>query len=88
VRDEWNEAYSLIVPMAGLVVAIVGLSLTLIDMQRRSQAVGSMGPITIDVEVPRVRYSEGEIFVEARNPGEWRSLREFVQPYNTYLGAF
>lgn len=88
MRDEWADAYSLIMPLLGLVVAATGLSLTMLQIQR-SQTVGRLAPMgSVDVEVPRVHYSDGDIFVEVRDPGEWHSVREFVQPNNPYLGAF
>lgn len=87
MKDEWTDAYSLIMPMLGLIISSVGLSLSLLVVrQSQSQEVGGLEPPAgIAVEVPRVRYADSQVFVEVRNPGEWRELREFVQPGNPYL---
>ena len=85
MNDEWTDAYSIIMPMLGFAVAVVGLSFSLLQMQR-SQAISGRAPTgSVDVEVPRVHYRDGEILVEVREPGEWREVREFVRPDDTYL---
>ncbi len=85
MKDEWTDAYSMIMPMLGLAVAAAGLTLTLLQMQRSQAVSGLEPPAGVDVDVPKVRYSEGDVFVEVRNPGEWWGMREFVQPNNPYL---
>lgn len=37
----------------------------------------------VSVNIPRVHYDDGRVLVEVRNPGEWRDIREFVQPDNS-----
>lgn len=34
----------------------------------------------LGVNVPKVHYDDGRIFVEVRNPGEWHEVRDFIQP--------
>jgi len=84
MKDEWTESYSLILPLLGLAVAVAGLSLSLLQM--RSQAVGSRAPLgRVDVDVPRVRYSDGDVYIEVRNPGEWLPMTGFVRPDDPWV---
>jgi len=86
VKD-WDEAYSVVIPMVGIVIGVLGVSLSWLALTRSQvQAVGSLEPPSgVAVDVPRIRYSDSQVFVEVRNPGEWRELREFVQPNTPYL---
>ena len=53
MNDEWTDAYSIIMPMLGFAVAVAGLSLSLLTLQRQ-QALGGTGiPSGVDVDVPR-----------------------------------
>ena len=87
IKDEWTDAYSLVIPMVGIVIGALGVGLSWLALTRsQTQAVGSLEPPTgVAVDVPKVRYSDSQVFVEVRNPGEWRELREFVQPDSPYL---
>ena len=87
IKDEWTDAYSIVIPMVGIVIGVLGVSLSWLALTRsQTQAVGSLEPPTgVAVDVPKVRYSDSQVFVEVRNPGEWRELREFVQPDAPYL---
>jgi len=46
----------------------------------QSTGLGSLERASLGVNIPRVRYDNGQVLVEVRNPGEWHELREFVQP--------
>jgi len=84
---EWDEAYSAVMPLLGVVIGVLGVSISLLVLTRsQAQAVGSLEPPTgVDVDVPKVRYHDSQVFVEVRNPGEWHELREFVRPDDPYL---
>lgn len=84
MKDDWADAYSIIIPMLGLAVAVAGLSLTLLQM--RSQAVGGLSPLgRIDVDVPKVRYFDDDVYVEVREPGEWLPMTDFVRPDDPWV---
>jgi len=86
VKDEWAETYSLVMPMLGVVLAAFGLGLSVLMLRSQEQAAGQTGtgglepPSGVAVDVPRVRYSDGEIYVEVRDPGQWFPMTSFVQP--------
>lgn len=87
MKDDWADAYSLIMPMLGLMISTVGLSFSLLMLKRsQEQAAGQTGtgglepPSGVAVDIPRVRYSDGEIYVEVRDPGQWFPMTSFVQP--------
>lgn len=83
MKDEWTDAYSLIMPLLGVAITALGVSLSLIMLRSQAQAVGGLEPQTgVAVQVPRVRYYDSEVDVEVRDPGEWHSITSFVQPYN------
>ena len=87
MKDEWTDAYSLVIPMLGIIISALGVSFSLLALTRsEAQTVGNLEPPTgVAVDIPKVRYSDSQVFVEVRNPGEWRELREFVQPDAPYL---
>lgn len=87
MKEDWDEAYSIITPLAGLVIGVLGVSLSLLMLTRsQAQAVGSLAPLgRVDVDVPKVRYANGEIFVEVREPGQWLPMTDFVRPDDPYL---
>jgi len=84
---EWDEAYSAVMPLLGVVIGVLGVSISLLVLTRsQAQAVGSLEPPTgVAVDVPKVRYYDSQVFVEVRNPDEWRELREFVQPDDPWV---
>jgi len=86
VKDEWADTYSLVMPMLGVVLAAFGLGLSVLTLRSQAQAIEQLGtgglePATgVAVDVPRVRYSDDQVFVEVRDPGEWHPITGFVQP--------
>lgn len=80
MKDEWTESYALVMPMLGVVLAAIGVSLSLLALRSQAQGVSGMQPPTgVDVDVPKVRYSDGNVFVEVRRPGEWHAITDFVK---------
>ena len=81
-EEEWNQAYSNVIPMMGIIIGVLGVSLSWLALTRlQAQAVGSLEPPTgVAVDVPKVRYSDSQVFVEVRNPGDWYALRDFINP--------
>jgi len=78
--QQWNTAYASTMAMASVLFGALGVSLSLLALTR-SQAVGSLARLgRVDVDVPRVHYSDDQVFVEVRNPGEWREMRDFIRP--------
>ena len=77
-------------PLVGVVIAVLGVSLSLLTLTRsQSQAVGSLEPTngysSLGIYPPKVHYTNGDILVAVRNPGEWHDLRD--QPVSQrYLG--
>lgn len=63
---EWTEAARAIIPLFSLTVATMSLSLGFM----RLGATGS-----------RVRYQDGGYLTAVRGIGEWRDIRDFVQPH-------
>ena len=91
MKDDWTEAYTLVMPMLGFVLAAFGLGLSVLTLRSQAQAVahfgtgalGSPGPPSgVAVDIPRVRYSDDQVFVEVRDPGEWHPITGFVQPHD------
>ena len=86
MKDEWAETYSLVMPMLGVVLAAFGLGLSVLMLRSQAQTIEQLGtgglepPTGVAVDVPRVRYSDGEIYVEVRDPGQWFPMTSFVQP--------
>lgn len=86
MKDEWADTYSLVMPMLGVVLAAFGLGLSVLTLRSQAQAIEQLGtgglePATgVAVDVPRVRYSDDQVFVEVRDPGEWHPITGFVQP--------
>ena len=77
---------STVIGVIGMVASIIGVVMWLPRSQTTS--LGSRESVSfseLGVNVPRVRYGDGEILVEVRKPGEWHEIREFVQPDNPYL---
>ena len=89
-NQDWDRTYASIMAMGSVFFGAVSVALALLMIQRSSaQGVSGRQPghAPLDVNIPRVRYDDSQVFVEVRNPGEWHELREFVQPNNPYLGA-
>lgn len=83
MKDEWTESYSLVMPMLGVILAAFGLGLSVLTLRSQAQAVSGLEPPTgVAVDVPRVRYSDDQVFVEVRDPGEWHPITGFVQPHD------
>lgn len=86
MKDEWTESYSLVMPMLGVIIGVVGVSLSLLALTRQTQTVGGLeAPTGVAVDVPKVRYSDSQVFVEVRNPGEWHPITSFVQPNDPWV---
>jgi len=88
-REEWNVLFTNVIPVVGVCVSAVGVTLGFLALLRsQSQAAGISGreqmPLSsgLAVKVPKVHYQDGDLFIEVRNPGEWHNIREFVQPAN------
>lgn len=82
MNEDWNEAYSVVMPLLGVVISVLGVALTLLTLYSRAQGVGGLEPASgVAVDVPRVRYSEGNVLVDVRD-GNWYKLQDFVQPLN------
>jgi hypothetical protein len=86
-KEQWSNVYFSIMAIASVAVGAVSVGIGLLALQRsQAQTVGGLEPPTgVAVDVPRVRYSDSQVYVEVRNPGEWHELREFVQPNDPYL---
>lgn len=76
---EWNESYALMMPMLGVVIGVFGVALSILTLKRQ-QALGGLNSYGVDIDVPKVRYSGGDIYLEVREPGRWLPMTGFVQP--------
>jgi len=87
MKDEWTDAYSIVIPMVGIVIGALGVGLSWLALTRsQTQAVGGLeAPTGVAVDVPKVRYSDSQVFVEVRNPGEWHPITSFVQPNDPWV---
>lgn len=88
-KEEWNVLYTNVMPAVGVLVGALGVTLSFWALLRsRSQAAGvgsrERMPVSssLAVNIPKVHYEDGQMFVEVRNPGEWHDIRDFVQPTN------
>ncbi len=88
-KDEWNVLYTNVMPVMGVLVSALGVTLAfLVLLRSQSQAAGVASrerlPVSssLAVNVPEVHYEDGQVLVEVRNPGEWHDIRDFVQPAN------
>ena len=74
--------------LASVVFGATSVALALLMLQRSStQGVSGRQPVhaPLDVNIPRVHYDNGQVFVEARNPGEWHPITGFVQPDDPWV---
>jgi len=67
-EQEWNRAFSQVLPVASLGIGFFSLALTIMS-RRSSSALGQ-----------RVYYQDGQYLVSVRYPGQWHDLREFITP--------
>ena len=87
-REDWSNVYFGIMAMASVAIGALGVAigfLALKSSQPEAVGVGSLettGYAPLGVNIPKVHYENGQVLVEARSPGEWHDLREFVQPLN------
>lgn len=84
-KEQWNNVYFSTMAMASVAVGALGVAIGLLALERsqaRAAGLGSLEPATgpLGVNIPRVHYDNGQVLVSVRNPGEWRELREFIQP--------
>jgi len=88
-KEEGNVLHMNVMPIVVLGVGALGVSLGFLALLRsQSQAAGVAGrePVTtvpaLGIAIPQVRYHDGQVIAELRNPGEWHDIRDFVQPTN------
>jgi len=89
-RDRDN-VYFATMAIASVVMGTIGVVLTLALRPASTEAgLGNreVGPTPLSVDIPKVHYEDSQVLVQVRNPGEWRELREFVQPDNPALTRF
>jgi len=87
--EEWDVFYTNVMPILGVCVSTLGVALGFLALLRsQSQTAGVAGrePVhtspTLGIAIPQVRYHDGQVMAELRNPGEWHDIRDFVQPTN------
>ena len=84
-REDWNNAYFILVPLAGLVLSALSVTISVLWL-REAAGVGSLEPPTgVAVDIPRVHYQDGQILLSVRNPGEWHPITGFVQPHDPWV---
>jgi len=76
-REEWNNVYFAAMAIASVAVGTLGVTIGLLSLKRSQAEAAGVG-----VNIPKVRYDNGEVLVQVRNIGEWHDIREFVQPLN------
>lgn len=88
-KDEWNVLYTNVMPVVGVLVSALGVTLAFLALQRSQSQAAGVGsrermPVSssLAVNIPKVHYEDSQMFVEVRNPGEWHDIRDFVQPAN------
>ncbi len=87
-KEEWNTVYFSTMAIASVAVGALGVAIGLLALKRsqaESVGVAGMEPLTytpLGVDIPKVRYQNGDILVSVRSPGEWHNIRDFVQPDN------
>jgi NO-binding membrane sensor protein with MHYT domain len=82
---DWDNVFFATMAVASVVVGTIGVALvlTLRPQSSAGELVNQVSDaIPLSVAVPKVHYQNNEYLVSVRDPGEWRELREFVQPYN------
>ncbi|MBA7672285.1 hypothetical protein ES703_80460 [subsurface metagenome] len=67
--EEWNRAFLRVLPVASLGLGVSTAAMTVMSLRSRSLA-------------QRVSYEDSQYLVSVRYPGQWRDIREFVQPSN------
>ena len=88
IKEDWDNVYFGTMALASVAIGALGVTIGLLSLQR-SQAVGlgslePLGYTPLAVDVPRVHYEDGQVFVDVRD-GTWHELREFVQPSDLYV---
>lgn len=81
------------ITLSSLIISAIGLALSLtINLALRSRSsvegLGSRQPSPfsgLSVDIPKVHYADGQVFVSVRDPDDWREIREFVQPSNPQI---
>lgn len=89
-KEEWNNTYFATIAIVGVAVSALGATIGFLALKRsQAEAVGVGGLETpvyaLGVNVPKVHYDDGQVLVEAREPGVWHNIRDFVQPNNPAL---
>lgn len=90
-KEDWDSVYFSTMAMASVAFGALGVTIGLLALSRsqaQASGVGSLEPpgyAPLGVNIPRVHYEGGQVFVEVRNPGEWHNVRDFIQPYNPYV---
>jgi NO-binding membrane sensor protein with MHYT domain len=82
---DWDNVFFATMAVASVVVGAIGVALvlTLRPQSSAGELVNqALGSTPLSVAIPKVHYQNNEYLVSVRDPGEWRELREFVQPYN------
>ncbi len=69
IEELWTQSFLRVLPVASLGLGVLSLSLTIMTLRSRSLA-------------QRVSYEDSQYLVSVRYPGQWRNIREFVQPDN------
>ena len=67
--EEWDRAFLRVLPVVSLGLGVISASMTIMTLRSRFLA-------------QRVSYKDSRYLVSVRYPGQWRDIREFVQPSN------
>ena len=67
--EEWDQAFLHTLPVVSLGIGVLSTVMGIMSLRSRSLA-------------QRVSYEDGQYLVSVRYPGQWRDIREFVQPDN------
>lgn len=73
--EEWDRAFFRVLPVASLGLGVLSAAMTILTIQRASS------------QAQRVSYEDSQYLVSVRYPGQWRDIREFVQPSNPEVMA-
>lgn len=85
-REDWNSIYSIVIPLLGVVISAFGVAISVLRLRQGEAGVGGMeSPSGVAVDIPRVRYQDGQVLLSVRDPGEWHPITGFVQPHDPWV---
>jgi hypothetical protein len=86
-NQEWDAFYHNIMPLASVLIGVMGLGVGVWGLYSRGPQVTDLGRLApptngrfLSTSTPKVHYEDGQVLVSVRNPGDWQDIRDFITP--------